>query len=231
MLPDLLLQFLSAEPFIPFTLHFAGGDHLEIHTPGTVQWLDDGVLAVVIPVKPYAGSLSATDYVHYIDSRAITRIVTTSIPAAFLAPEPEPPPPPKIKVLFICTRNSARSQMAEALLRYLAGDRFEAASAGLQPGTIHPLAVQVMQEIGLDISQARTKTIFELYKAGGLFNVIISVCDESREKCPVFPGVRSTLHWSIPDPTLDATAEGMVERFRAARESLRAHVQEWSQQG
>ena len=76
---------------------------------------------------------------------------TTAIPAALLPPEPEPLPPAKDKVLFICTHNSARSQMAEALLRHFAGDRFEAASAGLQSGTVHPLAVQVMQEIGLDI--------------------------------------------------------------------------------
>ena len=230
MLPDLLRKFLAAQPFIPFTLHLADGHHLEIHAPGHAQWLDDGVLTVVIPVRPFAGSLNSTDFAHYIDPRAITRIVTTAIPAALLPPEPEPLPPPKIKVLFICTHNSARSQMAEALLRHFAGDRFEAASAGLQPGIVHPLALQVMQEIGLDISLARTKTIFDLYKTGHLFNVIISVCDESREKCPLFPGVRSTLHWSIPDPALNATSEVMLQRFRDARETLCARIHEWSQQ-
>ena len=230
MLPDLLRQFLAAQPFIPFTLHLADGHHLEIQAPGNAQWLEDGVLAIVIPVKPFAGSLNSTDFAHYIDPRAITRIVTTAIPAALLPPEPEPLPPAKGKVLFICTHNSARSQMAEALLRHFAGDRFAAASAGLQPGTVHPLAVQVMQEIGLDITQARTKTIFDLYKAGHLFPVIISVCDDSKEKCPVFPGVRSTLHWSIPDPALCAAPAVMLQRFRAARETLAERVQDWSRQ-
>ena len=230
MLSDLLRQLLAAQPFIPFTLHLADGHHLEIQAPGTARWLDDGVLAVVIPVKPFAGSLNSTDFAHYIDPRSITRIVTTAIPAALLPSEPEPLPLAKDKVLFICTHNSARSQMAEALLRHFAGDRFEAASAGIQSGTVHPLAVQVMQEIGLDITQARTKTIFDFYKAGHLFTVIISVCDDSQEKCPVFPGVRSTLHWSIPDPALDATPEVMLQRFRAARETLCARIHEWSQQ-
>jgi len=231
MLPDLLRQLLAAEPFTPFTLHFTDGHHLEIHAPGSAQWLDGGVLAVVVPVKPFSGSLSVTDFVHYIDPGALTRIVTTAIPATLLPAEPEPPAPPKERVLFICTHNSARSQMAEALLRYYAGDRFEAASAGLQQGTVHPLAVQVMQEIGLDISQARTKTIFDLYKTGALFTYIISVCDESQEKCPIFPGVRSTLHWSIPDPARGAAPEAMLEQFRAARDTLCSLIQEWSQPG
>jgi arsenate reductase (thioredoxin) len=228
MLPELLRQFLTAEPFMPFTLHFADGYHVEVRDPATVQWADQGPLVLLTQHKAYVGSPITTALASYLDPGTITRIITTAIPPVLVPREPEPPPT-KDRILFVCTHNTARSQMAEAILRSLAGDRFEATSAGLQPGTVHPLAIQVMQEVGLDISQARTKTIFELYRAGILFTSIISVCDESREKCPVFPGVRSTLHWSIPDPVLGATPERMLEQFRSARDALYGCVREWIQ--
>jgi len=229
MLPDLLREFLTADPFIHFTLHFADGYHLEVRDPAAVQWMGDGPLILLTEHKAYVGSPISTALAIYVDPRTITRIVTTAIPPALVPPDPEPLPPPKDRILFVCTYNTARSQMAEAILRSLAGDRFEVASAGLEPGTVHPLAIQVMQEVGLDISPARTKTIFELYKAGFLVTSIISVCDESREKCPVFPGVRSTLHWSIPDP-VRGEAEGLgIEQFRHARDAIYACVREWLQ--
>src|SRR5437764_6543439 len=95
----------------------------------------------------------------------------------------------KIKVLFICIHNSARSQMAEAWLNHICGEFFEAQSAGLEPGTLNPVAVQVMQEAGIDISHKKTQAVFDVFKSGQLFRYVITVCDESSaKKCPIFPG-------------------------------------------
>ena len=105
----------------------------------------------------------------------------------------------KIKVLFVCIHNSARSQMAEAFLNSLAPKHFEAESAGLEAGTLNPHAVLVMKEESIDISDNKTKVVFDLYKEGRLYNYVITVCDEaSAEKCPIFPGVKKMLHWSFP---------------------------------
>ena len=107
----------------------------------------------------------------------------------------------KIKVLFVCVHNSARSQMAEAFLNHLAGDRFEATSAGMEAGRLNPLAVKVMSEAGLDIAQNQTKDVFDFFKSGRLFNYVVTVCDAANsERCPIFPGVTQTLHWSFEDP-------------------------------
>ncbi len=104
----------------------------------------------------------------------------------------------KIKVLFVCVHNSARSQMAEAFLNQLAGDKFKAESAGLEPGTLNPLVVEVMKEIGIDISHNQTKSAFDFFKQGRLFNFVITVCDSaSAERCPIFPGVTQRLGWSL----------------------------------
>src|SRR4051812_27203370 len=101
----------------------------------------------------------------------------------------------KKKVLFICVHNSARSQMAEAWMNYTCGDFFEAQSAGLEPGTLNPLAVKVMHEVGIDISQKRTQAVFDVFKASQLFSYVITVCDEtSAEKCPIFPGPTERMH-------------------------------------
>ena len=103
------------------------------------------------------------------------------------------------RVLFVCVHNSARSQIAEAFLNTLAGDRFEAVSAGLEPGTLNPLAVEVMKEVGIDISKNRTKSVFDLYAAGALFSYVIAVCDaEAAQRCPIFPGITKTIVWSFP---------------------------------
>ena len=109
----------------------------------------------------------------------------------------------KEKVLFVCIHNSARSQMAEAILNHLAGDRFIAESAGLEPGKLNPLAVEAMKDMGIDISQKKTQDVFDLYKQGRRFNYVITVCDEaSSERCPLFPGIAKKLHWSFPDPSI-----------------------------
>src|SRR5690606_25407028 len=108
----------------------------------------------------------------------------------------------KSRVLFVCIHNSARSQMAEAWLNTLYGDRFEAMSAGLEPGTLNPYAVRAMLEAGVDISSAATKSVFDLLQAGRCFDYVVTVCDpEAAERCPVFPGEGSRLHWPFPDPS------------------------------
>jgi arsenate reductase len=95
----------------------------------------------------------------------------------------------KKRVLFVCVHNSARSQIAEAFLNALAGDRFEAMSAGLEPGTLNPLVVEVMKEVDIDISRNQTKSAFDLFKKGELFSYVVTVCDAaSAEQCPLFPG-------------------------------------------
>ena len=102
------------------------------------------------------------------------------------------------RVLFLCTHNSARSQMAEGLLRHLAGDRFEAYSAGTEATLVRPLAIRAMAELGVDISGQESKTL-ERY-LGEPFDRVITVCDEANEACPFFPGASERLHWSFPTP-------------------------------
>ena len=105
-------------------------------------------------------------------------------------------------VLFVCIHNSARSQMAEAFLNQICGDTFAAHSAGLEPGKLNPAVVEVMREIGMDLSGNRTKSVFDMVKSGKLFAYVITVCDEaSAERCPIFPGIATRLHWSFPDPS------------------------------
>jgi len=107
----------------------------------------------------------------------------------------------KQKVLFICVHNSARSQMAAALLNESCGEFFEAESAGLEPGTLNPLAVEALQELGIDISHNKTQSVFEVWKSGKMFKYVITVCSEAEtEGCPIFAGVTTRLHWPFPDP-------------------------------
>src|SRR6266540_3630197 len=106
------------------------------------------------------------------------------------------------RVLFICIHNSARSQMAEAMMHRECGEAVHVESAGLTPGALSPLAVEVLQEIGIDISGKPTRSVFDVYKSGALFSHVITVCDEaSAERCPVFPGVHRKLHWGFADPS------------------------------
>jgi arsenate reductase len=135
----------------------------------------------------------------------------------------------KQKVLFVCVHNSARSQMAEAWLNHLCGDLFEAESAGLEPGTLNPLAIEVMKEVGIDISQKETRSVFDLVKEGRLFSYVVTVCDEaSGERCPVFPGITSRFTWSFPDPAaVTGTTEEKLEKIRKIRDDIRSAVEEW----
>ncbi|MDP1990885.1 MAG: arsenate reductase ArsC [Syntrophales bacterium] len=135
----------------------------------------------------------------------------------------------KQRVLFVCVHNSARSQMAEAWLNFLHGDRFEAKSAGLEPGALNPLVVKAMDEVGIDISQNQTKSVYDLFKAGELFSWVITVCDKaSAERCPVFPGIVKHLHWSFPDPALlTGTMEEKMNAIRKIRGDIRCAVRDW----
>jgi arsenate reductase len=135
----------------------------------------------------------------------------------------------KKKVLFICVHNSARSQMAEAFLNDICADYFEAHSAGLEPGQLNPLAVQAMQEVGIDISEKKTQAVFDVFKSGQFFPYVITVCDESEAAgCPIFPGVTQRLHWSFPDPSaLTGSYEQRLQGTRKIRDEIRAHIEKW----
>ena len=135
----------------------------------------------------------------------------------------------KQKVLFICVHNSARSQMAAAWLNDICGDYFEAHSAGLEPGKLNPLAVQVMDEVGIDISNNKTQAVFDVFKSGQFFPYVVTVCDESEAKgCPIFPGVTQRLHWSFPDPAaLVGTQQERLQGTRKIRDDIRARIEMW----
>jgi len=129
----------------------------------------------------------------------------------------------KQRVLFLCTHNSARSQMAEGLLRHLAGDRFDAYSAGTEATRVRPLAIRVMAEVGIDISRQESKT-FDRY-LGEPFDVVVTVCDQANESCPVFLGARERLHWSFPDPSrATGTEEEQLATYRTVRDAIRARI-------
>jgi arsenate reductase (thioredoxin) len=138
----------------------------------------------------------------------------------------------KKKVLFVCIHNSARSQMAEAWMNRLCGDRFEAESAGLEPGTLSPLAVTVMKEVGIDISGKATRSVFDVLKAGTPFSHVITVCDESAaEACPVFPGSAKHLHMGFTDPSrLEGTDKEKLAQVRVIRDSIRDAVEAFCRQ-
>ena len=128
----------------------------------------------------------------------------------------------KKKVLFVCVHNSARSQMAAALLNKRCGEFFEAEGAGLEPGKLNPLAVEVLGEIGIDISKNQTQAVFDVFKSGELFAYAITVCGESEAKgCPIFPGVTTRLHWPFPDPSkFTGTREEKIEQTRQVRDKI-----------
>ena len=129
----------------------------------------------------------------------------------------------KTDVLFLCTGNSCRSQMAEGLLRHLAGERFEVASAGTHPAGLNPGAVGVMRELGIDISHHRSKHLEEFMSRR--FDYVITVCDRAKESCPVYPWAGSLLHWSFDDPTAaTGTEEERKAVFRRVRDEIAARV-------
>lgn len=135
----------------------------------------------------------------------------------------------KKNVLFVCIHNSARSQMAEAFLNRVCGDHFQAFSAGLEPGKLNPLVVQVMQEIGIDLSHHHAKAIPEVLNNGRSFAFAITVCDEaSAERCPVFPGATTRLHWSFPDPSaFQGSYLERLTRTREIRDQIQAKIEAW----
>jgi arsenate reductase len=138
----------------------------------------------------------------------------------------------KQKVLFICVYNSARSQIAAALLNEACGEFFEAQSAGLEPGTLNPLAVEALQEIGIDISGNETQSVFEVFKTGQLFAYVITVCSESESKgCPIFAGVTKRLHWPFPDPLqFTGTHEQKLAKTRELLEEIRAKIDDFCEE-
>ncbi|HYP02616.1 MAG TPA: arsenate reductase ArsC [Pyrinomonadaceae bacterium] len=132
----------------------------------------------------------------------------------------------KRRALILCTGNSARSQMAEGLLKADGGGRFEVFSAGVSPGRVRPEAVEAMREVGINISDQRSKSVEEF--AGQAFDYVITVCDNAREQCPVFPAETTRIHWSFDDP---AAAEGDAGQrlavFRRVRDEIRARLKEF----
>ena len=126
----------------------------------------------------------------------------------------------KHRVLFVCTHNSARSQMAEGMLRAWGEGRFEAFSAGTEVTSVRPEAIQVMREIGIDIGAQRSKSFEEFL--GQPFDWVITVCDQARQNCPVFPSVGETAHWSVEDPSAaEGTDAQRLDVFRRVRDDLR----------
>jgi arsenate reductase len=137
----------------------------------------------------------------------------------------------KIKVLFVCVHNAGRSQIAEELLRKMAGDRFEVESAGLEPGKLNPVVVEALKEEGIDITGKQTKAVFDLFKKGNHYSYVITVCEESSaERCPIFPGLTQRLHWSFADPSkFEGTHEEKLAKTRKVREEIRSQIKDWLQ--
>jgi arsenate reductase len=130
----------------------------------------------------------------------------------------------KKRVLFICTHNAARSQMAEGLVRALYGNRYEVFSAGTDPGIVSPFAIKVMAEIGLDISSHYSKSIQEFSNQS--FDYVVTVCDHAKESCPFFPGGKKILHQSFEDPSsLTGTEEEIMAGFRRVRNAIRSWIE------
>ncbi len=134
---------------------------------------------------------------------------------------------PPMRFLFLCTHNSSRSQMAEGLLRAQSGDRYAVFSAGTQPRSVHPLAIQVMREIGIDISEAagyRAKSLEEFVGQPPM-DLVVTVCDEAAEECPFFPGARRQEHWGFPDPSAAMGNEAeRLAAFRSVRDGIAQRI-------
>ncbi len=135
----------------------------------------------------------------------------------------------KKRILFVCIHNSARSQMAEALVNHLAGDRFAAESAGLEPGKLNPFAVEALKQIGIDISGKATRDVFALHTQGQTYDYVVTVCDgASGERCPVFPGPGNRMHWGFPDPSaLKGSDEERLQGTIAIRNEIQSKVESW----
>lgn len=133
----------------------------------------------------------------------------------------------KPKVLFLCTHNSARSQMAEAFLRRYAGDQFDTYSAGLEPTELHPLARQVMEEIGFDMSEHHSKDL-QQFLGKSHFGYLVTVCARAESECPIFPGVSVRFHWPFEDPAaFEGSKEEKTNKFREIRDQIEERIKLW----
>jgi arsenate reductase (thioredoxin) len=137
-----------------------------------------------------------------------------------------------LKVLFVCVHNSARSQIAEELLRKKTQDSIHVDSAGLEPGTLNPIVVDVLSTLGIDISGKETKNVFDLFRKGASFHYVITVCDTaSGERCPIFPGAVKYLHWSFPDPSsIEGSYEEKFMQTVAVKDMIEERIDEFLQQ-
>jgi len=135
----------------------------------------------------------------------------------------------KIKVLFVCIHNSARSQMAQSYLEKFGKGHVSVESAGLEPGKLNPIVVEVMKEDNIDISKNETKSVFEFFRAGKSYDYVIAVCDKSaQDKCPVFPGKSVKLHWPFPDPSVfSGSYEEKLKQTREVRDMIKTQIQQW----
>lgn len=132
----------------------------------------------------------------------------------------------KKKVLFICTGNACRSQMAEGLLRHLAGDKFEVFSAGTHPSIVHPISIRIMEELGIDISYHSSDHLADYINKS--IDIVITVCDYAKELCPTFPGKVERIHWSIPDPFMGWSLEGQdLKPYQICRDSIKNRIDEF----
>ena len=130
------------------------------------------------------------------------------------------------RVLFLCTGNSCRSQMAEGFLRHMAGDKFEVFSAGVKPTQVNPLAIKVMAEAGVDISKHRSKSTMEFLDQK--FDYVITVCDNAKQTCPIFPGNYEKIHWDLEDPAeAQGSEEDRVAIFRRIRDEIEQRIKDW----
>ncbi|MCB9772406.1 MAG: arsenate reductase ArsC [Candidatus Omnitrophica bacterium] len=134
-----------------------------------------------------------------------------------------------LKVLFVCIHNSARSQMAEEILRKIGGDRFDVESAGIEPGQLNPIVVDSLKEDGIDIAGKKTKAVSDLLKAGKSYDYVITVCDEtSAERCPVFPGNAKRIHWGFIDPSkFTGTYEEKLSKIRDVKAQINQRIAQW----
>ncbi len=135
----------------------------------------------------------------------------------------------KKRVLFVCIHNSARSQMAEAFLNGMGAEKFEAESAGLEPGVLNQTVVKAMSEIGYDLSQNKTKSVFEMVKSSKTYDYVITVCDpEAAEKCPIFPGIVKREHWGFKDPSsFKGSDEEKLAFTRTVRDEIKAKIKDF----
>jgi arsenate reductase (thioredoxin) len=136
------------------------------------------------------------------------------------------------KILFVCIHNSARSQMAEAFLQKHGGERYQAESAGIEPGVLNSNVVKVMQEIGIDLSRKGTQGVFDLFRKGTRCNAVVTVCDAaSAEKCPIFPGGGKRIAWSFEDPSgFTGTPEQILDKTRMVRDAIEKQILQFIQE-